>query len=123
MNNVRRNHIIYLAFGLLAIPLSMYGNYFYIANGEFPEGIMLFSLGTSSLMMAYLAPHLFPKDERSKEIIGKSMTINYFTLFASITFLIVVIGNTLNATQVLTILFCIMTISIPFTMVIFSKKI
>ena len=123
MNNVRRNQLIYLAFALLAIPLSVYGNYFYIANGAFPEGIMLFSLGTSSLMMAYLAPHLFPKDERAKEIIGKSMTFNYFTLFASITFLMIVVGNTLSATQVLTILFCIMTTSIPFTMVIFSKKI
>ena len=74
-------------------------------------------------MMAYLAPHLFPKDERSKEIIGKSMTFNYFTLLASITFLMIVVGNTLSATQVLTVLFCIMTTSIPLTMLIFSKKI
>ena len=123
MKKIRGNQLIYLFFGLLAILLSMYNNYFYIANGEFPEGIMLFSLGTSSLMMAYLAPHLFPKDERSKEIIGKSMTFNYFTLLASITFLMILVGNTLSATQVLTVLFCIMTISIPFTMVIFSKKI
>lgn len=71
---------------MLAVPLSIYSNYFYIANDVFPEGIMLFFLGISSFMMAYLSPHLFPKDERSKEIIGKSMTVNYFTLFASITF-------------------------------------
>ena len=75
----------------------MYGNYFDIANGEFPEGIMLFALGTSLFLMTYLAPLLFPKDERSKEIIGKSMTVNYFTLFASITFLFIMIGNTLSA--------------------------
>lgn len=123
MKSVRRNQLIYLAFGIIAVPLSVYNNYFYLANGKFPEGIMLFFLGTSSLMMAYLAPHLFPKDERSKEIIGKSMTVNYFTLFASITFLFIGIGNMLGARQVLTILFCIMTTSIPLTMIINSKKI
>lgn len=121
MKKARGNQLIYLFFGMLAVPLSIYSNYFYIANGVFPEGITLFFLGISSFMMAYLSPHLFPKDARSKEIIGKSMTVNYFTLFASITFLFIVIGNTLSATQVLTILFCIMTTSIPLTMVIYTK--
>lgn len=59
----------------------------------FPEGIMILFLGTSSLMMAYLSPHLFPKDERSKEIIGKSMSINYFVLFGAMTLLILLTGS------------------------------
>ena len=123
MKKARENQLIYLFLGIIMIPLSIYTNYPYIKNGDFPEGIMLFFLGTSSLMMSYLSPHLFPKDERTKEIIGKSMTANYFTLFATITMLFIIVGNTLNATQVLTILFCIMVTSIPLTMVIYSKLI
>ena len=123
MKKARKNQLTYLLLGIIVVPLSIYINYPYVANGEFPEGIMTFFLGTSTLMMSYLSPHLFPKDERTKEIIGKSMTANYFTLFGAITILFIIVGNTLSATQVLTILFCIMVTSIPLTMVIYSKLI
>ena len=113
MKKARENQLSYLFLGIIMIPLSIYINYPYIANGDFPDGIMIFFLGTSALMMSYLSPHLFPKDERTKEIIGKSMTANYFTLFAAITALIVIFGDTLSATQALSILFCIMVTSIP----------
>lgn len=127
MKKARENQLTYLILAIIMIPLSVYINYPYIANGEFPEGIMTFFLGTSALMMSYLSPHLFPKDERTKEIVGKSMTINYFTLFLSITILIFLTGSlgfiNLSATQVLIVLTCIMSTSIPLTMVIYSKLI
>lgn len=127
MKKARENQVGYLFIAIIMIPMGIYLNYTYIVNGQFSESIMVFFLGTSALMMSYLSPHLFPKDERAKEIIGKSMTANYFTLFATITILFLLVGalepNTLSATQVLIILFCIMVTSIPLTMVIYSKRI
>lgn len=123
MKKARENQLGFLLLAIVAIPMGIYLNYSEIIKGEFSEYIILFFLGTSALMMSYLSPHLYPKDERTKEIIGKSMTANYFTLFAAITALIVIVGNTLSATQVLTILFCIMVTSIPLAMVIYSKLI
>ncbi|MFB7156802.1 hypothetical protein [Lysinibacillus sp. NPDC056232] len=127
MNKARKNQLAFLFLAIIMIPMGIYLNYSDIVNGQFSEAIMCFFLGTSALMMSYLSPHLYPKDERTKEIIGKSMTANYFTLFAAITILFLIVGalepNTLSATQVLTILFCIMVTSIPLTMVIYSKLI
>ena len=98
--------------GILMIPLSIYINYPYIVNGKFPDGIMTFFMGTSALMMSYLSPHLFPRDERAKEIIGKSMTANYFILFGAFLILILLTSSlvpiTLSAIQVLIVLICIM---------------
>ena len=127
MKKARESQLTYLFLAVIMIPLSIYINYPYIANGDFPEGIMTFFLGTSALMMSYLSPHLFPKDERTKEIIGRSMTVNYFILFGSIFTLFLLVGSlgtiTLSATQVLLVLFCIMITAIPLTMVIYSKLI
>ncbi|KGR84937.1 hypothetical protein [Lysinibacillus odysseyi] len=123
MKKARENQLTYLFLAIITIPMSIYINYSDIVNGQFSERIMLFFIGTSALMMSYLSPHLFPKDERTKEIIGRSMTANYFTLFAAITLLFLIVDNTLSATQVLSILFCIMVTSIPLTMVIYSKRI
>ena len=123
MKEARKNQMGYLFLAIIIIPLSIYTNYPYIANGEFTVGVMTFFLGTSALMMAYLSPHLYPKDERTKEIVGKSMTANYFTLFATITLLFITVAKTRTASEVLTILFCIMVTSIPLTMIIYSKRI
>ena len=127
MKKARENQLTYLFLAIIMIPLSIYINYPYISNGVFPEGIMTFFLGTSALMMSYLSPHLFPKDERSKEIIGRSMTVNYFTLFAAILILFLLTGSlgpiVLSATQVLLVLVCIMITAIPLTMIIYSKLI
>ena len=122
-----RNRYLYLSLGVLLTIEGIYLNYEAILNGDFPDTIMLLALGVNQLLLAYLYPHLFPKDERSKEIFGKSMTINYFVLFASITVLILATGSgsfgfvTLDATQALIVLFCIMVIAIPGTMVFYSK--
>lgn len=127
MKKARENQLAYLFLAIIMIPMGVYLNYSEIANGQFPEAMMCFFLGTSAFMMAYLSPHLFPKDERTKEIIGKSMSANYFILFATITMLFLTVNNlepnTLNATQVLIILFCIMVTSIPLTMIVYSKRI
>ena len=123
MKQARINQLGYLFLAIIMIPMGIYLNYSDIVNGQFSEKIICFFLGTSALMISYLSPHLFPKDERTKEIIGKSMTANYFTLFAAITTLIIIVGNTLSATQVLTILFCTMVTSIPLSMIIYSKLI
>ena len=127
MKKARENQLTYFFLAIIMIPLSIYINYPYIANGEFPEGIMIFFLGTSALMMSYLSPHLFPRDERTKEIIGRSMTANYFVLFGAFLILFILTGSlgpiVLSATQVLLVLFCIMITAIPLTMVIYSKLI
>ena len=127
MKKVRENQITFLFTGIVVVPLSIYINYPYVMRQEFPEGIMILFLGINSLMMAYLSPHLFPKDERAKEIIGKSMIINYFVLFISMTLLILLTGSlgplVLTATQVLIVLFCIMVTTIPLTMIVYANRI
>src|SRR5690625_1232209 len=119
------NQIIYLCLGLLLTIMGIYLNYQNILNGEFPNALMLLALGINQLLLACLSPHIFPRDERAKEIMGKAMTINYYVLFISILVLFLAIGPfgflTLDATQVLIVLFCIMAITIPGTMVIYSK--
>ncbi len=127
MKKVKKNQRTYLFSGILAIGMGIYLNYEDIFNGEFPDAIMLLALGLNQLMLAYLSPHIFPRDERSKEIMGKAMTINYFVLFGTITVLLLLTSSlgplTLDSTQVLIVLFCIMAITIPGTMVIYSKLI
>lgn len=127
MKKARENQFTYLFLGLLMVPLGIYVNYNDIIQRTFPEGITTLFLGTSSLMMSYLSTHLFPRDERSKEIVGKSMTVNYFVLFGSIFVLFLLTGSfgplNLTAAQVLIVLTCIMITSIPFTMIYFAHKI
>ncbi|MBM7700852.1 hypothetical protein [Kurthia huakuii] len=127
MKKARENQLTYLFLAIIMIPLGVYLNYPHIAKGEFPEPIMIFFLGTSAIMMSYLSPHLFPKDERAKEIVGRSMTANYFTLFGAFLILFLLTGSlgplVLSATQVLLVLFCVMITAIPLTMVIYSRLI
>lgn len=127
LKKARENQITYFFLGIVLVPLSIYINYPYLVNHDFPEGIMTFFIGTSSLMMAYLSPHLFPKDERSKEIIGKSMSVNYFFLFGTILILFLLTGSLgpfiLTSSQVLIVLVCVMTTTIPLTMIVYSKLI
>lgn len=127
LKKARENQITYFFLGIVMVPLSIYINYPYLLNHDFPEGIMTLFLGTSSLMMAYLSPHLFPKDERSKDIIGKSMSVNYFFLFGTILILFLLTGSLgpfiLTSSQVLIVLVCIMITTIPLTMIVYSKLI
>jgi hypothetical protein len=123
--SAKENQIIYIFSGLIGVSMGGYLNYQDIIAGEFPNAIMILALGINQLLLAYLSPHIFPKDERAKEIVGKAMTINYFILFLSLLVLFLATGSLgflpLDATQVLIILFCIMVITIPSTMVIYSK--
>lgn len=125
LKKTKENQIMYLSVGLLLIGMGIYLIYDDLMRGEFPNAIMLLALGINQLLLAYLSPHIFPRDERAKEMIGKAMTVNYFVLFGSIFVLFLATAPfgflTLNASQVLMMLFCIMTISIPGTMVIYSK--
>lgn len=121
----RVNQLTYLFVGIFVTGVAIYVNVNNIVNGEFPKAIMLLVLGLYNLMMAYLSPHLFPKDERAKDIIGKAMTLNYFVLFGTLFILFLLTGSfgpiTLDATQVLTVLTSVMVLTIPGTMVIYSK--
>ena|SRR5690625_676401 len=125
MKKSRENRIIYLSLGIFLTIMGVYLNYENIIKGEFPDAIMLLALGVNQLLLAYLSPHIFPKDERAKDIIGKAMTINYFVLFLSLLVLFIATGPfgflILDAQQVIIVLFCIMSITIPGTMVIYSK--
>ncbi|WP_312755561.1 hypothetical protein [Rummeliibacillus suwonensis] len=127
MKKARENQMIYLFVGVFSTGVGIYINYDDILHLRFPDGMMSLFLGISSLMMAYLSPHLFPRDERTSEIIGKSMSVNYFVLFGTILILFLVTGSlgplSLTATQVLIVLFCVMITSIPATMIVYSKRI
>lgn len=121
----KENRMLYFWVGMFLTIMGVYLNYEDILAGEFPDSIMLLALGINQLLLAYLSPHIFPKDERAKEIIGKSMTVNYFVIFISITLLFFATGSfgflNFDATQVLIVLFCILVITIPGTMVFYSK--
>lgn len=111
--------------GIILTGFGVYLNYGDIVNNEFPDTIMVLALGLNNLMVAYLSSHLFPKDERSKDIMGKGMLINYYVLFGAIFVLFLLTGSlgpiTLDSTQVLIVLFCIMSLTIPGPMVIYSQ--
>lgn len=123
--SANQNRIIYLFLGVFLTGFGIYLNYEQLFTGEFPDAIMLLVLGLNSLMMAYLSPHLFPRDERAKVIIGKAMSFNYFVLFGAMLILFLLTSSlgpvTLSATQVLIVLFSIMALFIPGTMVIYSR--
>ncbi|WP_033543756.1 hypothetical protein [Planococcus sp. CAU13] len=117
--------IIHLGLGVLLTILGVYLNYEAIIRVEFPDAIAFLALGINQLLSAYLQPHIFPRDERGKELIMKSMTVSYIVIICAITVLFLATGNlgllALDATQVLTVLFCIIVITFPGTMVIYSK--
>lgn len=117
--------ITHLGLGVLLTILGIYLNYEDIIRVEFPDSIAFLALGINQLLSAYLQPHIFPRDERGKEIIMKSMTVNFYIIVATITVLFLATGNlgllTLDAAQVLTILLCILLVAFPGTMVIYSK--
>lgn len=122
----KESRFIFLISGLFVTGVSIYINFDDVINGRFPSAItiMSFALGINQLLMAYLSPHLFPKDERSKMILGKSMFVNYFVIFGTILFLFILTGfSDINwdAQQVLIVLTSILMLTIPTTMVIYSK--
>ncbi|KYG29579.1 hypothetical protein [Alkalihalobacillus trypoxylicola] len=115
---------LFLISGLIVTIISIYINIDDVIKGHFPNAIMLLALGMNHLLMAYLSPHLFQRDERSKMILGKSMFANYFVLFGTIAILFLVSGFShfnWDAQQVLIILTSFLLLSIPTTMVIYSK--
>jgi hypothetical protein len=120
----KENRFVFLISGLFVTGVSIYINFDDVINGRFPDAIMLLALGINQLLMAYLSPHLFPKDERSKMILGKSMFVNYFVIFGTIILLFIVTGYSdinWNAQQVLIVLISILMLTIPTTMVIYSR--
>lgn len=94
-----------------------------LLHNRFPNSIMLFALGLNQFMMAYLSPHLYPSDERSKSIVGKAMFINYFVLFGTLLILSFLSSSaiTLTSFQTIIIIGSVISFSVPFTMVIYSK--
>ncbi|OXB98680.1 MULTISPECIES: hypothetical protein [Bacillus] len=122
----KESRFIFLISGLFVTGVSTYINFDDVINGRFPDviTIMSFALGINQLLMAYLSPHLFPKDERSKMILGKSMFVNYFVIFGTILLLFILTEfSDINwdAQQVLVVLTSILMLTIPTTMVIYSK--
>lgn len=127
LKKAKTNQRIYLFSGIFLILVGIYVNFRPIVNGEFSEAIMILALGINQLLFSYLSPHIFPRDERGKGIIGKAMTVNYFILFLVIGILFIATSPGtlgflhLTASQVLVILFSIMAISIPSTMIVYTK--
>ncbi len=78
------NQLLFLLTGLFVTGVAIYITINQLLNRQFPMGLALMALGVNQLLMVYLSPHLFPKDERAKTIIGKSMVVNYFVIFGSI---------------------------------------
>ncbi|MBD7938679.1 MULTISPECIES: hypothetical protein [Cytobacillus] len=125
----KENRYMYLSLGVLLTIIGIYCSYGDLARGEFVDSVMILALGVSQLFFAYLSPHIFPRDERAKAIIGKAMTANYFILFVALLILFILTGQgslgiwQLSASQVLIVLFSIMVIAIPATMVVYSRMI
>lgn len=120
----KENRFMFLISGIFLTGVSIYINLDDVINGRFPDAVMLFALGINQLLMAYLSPHLFPKDERSKMILAKSMFVNYFVIFGTITLLFILTGFSnynWDAQQVLIVLASILMLTIPITMVTYSK--
>lgn len=120
----KKNRLIYFISGLFVTGVSIYINFDDVVHNRFPDAGLLFTLGINQLLMAYLSPHLFPKDERTKMIIAKSMFVNYFVIFGTIMILFNVTGFGIvnwDAQQVLIVLASILTLTIPSTMVIYTK--
>lgn len=120
----KENRRIFFISGLFLTSVSIYINLDDVIHNRFPDAGMLFALGINQLLMAYLSPHLFPKDERAKMILAKSMFVNYFVIFGTIMMLFNVTGFGIvnwDAQQVLIVLASILMLTIPSTMVIYSK--
>ncbi|MGI2326783.1 hypothetical protein [Planococcus sp. YIM B11945] len=125
MDKGKENRLTFLFSGIVLIGMAVYLNADYILDGQFPPSILLLAAGINQLLMSYLSPHLFPRDERSKEIMGKAMAVNYFVLFCTIVLLFLATSSygipTLTAEEVLIMLAGIMMISIPATMVYYAR--
>jgi hypothetical protein len=122
----KENRLTFLFSGILLTGMAFYLNVDYVIAGQFPPSILILAVGINQLLMSYLSPHLFPKDERSKEITGKAMTVNYFVLFGTIALLIIGTSSfgglaSLSGQEMLVVLAGIMMISIPATMVYFAR--
>jgi hypothetical protein len=123
-SEAKRNQRIYLVSGIVILLVSIYINMGYIARGDFPEGIVLVAVGINQLCLAYLSPHIFPKDERARLIREKAMNVNYFVTLGIIITLIFIVGSIeLSAYHALVILGSFSILSVVFLMIFFSKRI
>ncbi|TWT05574.1 hypothetical protein FQV26_14190 [Planococcus sp. CPCC 101016] len=121
---VKRNRLIYLVTGVALLIFGIYLNIGYLNRGEFPHAIIFIALAINQLAWAYVAPHIFPKDERSKTIREKAMTINYYMVLIVIIVLLYVSEQmNLTAYQALTIVGCFSLLSTAFAMIFFSKRV
>lgn len=123
-NEVKRNQLIYLVTGVVFLIFGIYLNIGYFNRGEFPDAILFLVLAINQLAWAYLTPHIFPKDERSKAIRQKAMEVNYFIVLFVIIALLYISGQVdLSAYQALTILGSFYLLSAVFSMIYFAKRI
>ncbi|MFO1446280.1 hypothetical protein KDN24_24370 [Bacillus sp. Bva_UNVM-123] len=124
-NQAVTNRYTFLFSAIFITIVSMYTMTTDLLHNRFPNSIMLFALGLNQFMMAYLSPHLYPSDERSKSIVGKAMFINYFVLFGTLLILSYFTFSfsaiTLTSFQTIIIIGSVISFSVPFTMVIYSK--
>lgn len=128
MKKTTENRLVYGCLAVIFIPMSIYINYDEILNGEFPNAIMLLFLGIAAAMMSYVSPYIYEKSERTRYIVRKSVTANYFILFVAFLTLFTLTSSLspftllLNVTEVLVILCCTMMTTIPLTLIIYTKK-
>ena len=121
----RSNRRLFLISGSLITLCAIYINYEPIMNSEFPLSMLLLAVGCNQLLMAYVAPHIFPRDERSKNISSKSTHVTFFALVGMMLVLLVVNGvadSGLDGAQVLHVLAATLLITIPGSMIFFSKR-
>lgn len=125
LNTSRNSRIAYLFSGIVCTVIGIYINIPAIASNYFSESYILLAIGIGQIMLAYVAPHIFPNDERSEKIVGRAMFINYFVLFIMLFVLYSLISSDiwiLSGVQLLIIIFSVMVVSIPATMIIYTKK-
>ncbi|GEK35636.1 hypothetical protein [Kurthia sibirica] len=125
MKKVYQNQLNYLFLALIMIPMGSYSSYSSLASGEFPQGMTIVFLGVSALMMSYLSPHLFPRDERAEKLIGKAMTYNFYAI-ALVIILLLMLDLLLENVEVTKMQFIAVLISVmsitPTTVMVFCVK-
>lgn len=122
-NKVKKNQKVYLVTGIVMLLMSVYINIGYLMKGDFPEGILLFAAGINQICLAYLAPHIFPKDERAKQIREKAMSTNYVFMLVIIIIMVLLVGQIqLSAFHALNILGTFYLVSPTFIMIFYANR-
>ncbi|KOS66292.1 hypothetical protein AEA09_18940 [Lysinibacillus contaminans] len=127
-NNSEFSKKFALITGITTTFIGLYICYVDFLDNKISIGILLLSLGIMQICNFLLIPHVSVKDERSKQIKEKSMSVSYY-FFLIVMFMTLLITESsylnlnMSTKEILIILISVYIISIHITMIFFSKRI